>query len=190
MKQLLLVIAILLFPLTAIAESTPPAATAPVTPTVTSPTIGIGVIDVMRLVSESEAGKSIMTQLDARGKSLESEASTLEKSLLAEENSILAQQGKIPPAEFEAKSKAYQTKLDGVRQSLQTKQANLEKLRVNALSQLQQHIAKISANIADQKKLRVIIDRASVVIVEQNLDVTSEALKQLNASVKSIKVGG
>ncbi len=155
-----------------------------------SPSVPIGVIDVMRLVSQSEAGKSISAQLESRAKALQAEATSVEQSLLKEENAIVAEQAKLKPEEFEAKRKAFEAKVNATRDSLLKKNNALEQARSNALSELQKHIASISANIADQKKLRLIVDRASVVIVEQNLDVTAEALQQLNAKVKSIKVGG
>jgi outer membrane protein len=186
MKKLLSLLALLLFialPVNAEDKKSVPAPQ-------TDSSISIGVIDVVRLVSQSDAGKSISSQLEARAKSLQAEAASIEKSLMAEEQTLVAEQAKTKPADFEPKRKAFEAKINSTRESLLKKNQALENARAKALSELQKHIANISANIADQKKLRIIIDRASVVIVEQNLDVTAEALSQLNAKVKSIKVGG
>lgn len=154
------------------------------------PSISIGVIDVMRLVAESTAGKSIMTQLDTRAKAIDNETKTIEQALIKEEDAIVAAKPSLSAEDFEKKRVAFETKLNASRESINKKSAALEQDRAKAFAQLQQYIAKVSATIAEQRKLRIIVDRASIVIVEQNLDVTNEALTQLNASVKSIKVGG
>lgn len=153
-------------------------------------TLPIGVVDVARLVSESDAGKSIIAQLNARSRALNDEAKSIEASLLKEQSAIAAQQSSLKPQEFQAKAKEFDAKIAANRDNLIKKNAALETARLTALKQLQQYIAKISANIAEKKGLRLILDRAAVVIVEQGIDVTADALQQLNASVKSVKVGG
>lgn len=179
-----LMICMISLPTYAQPAATPAPAAAP------QPSISIGVIDVMRLVAESTAGKSIMSQLDTRAKAIENETKTIEQALIKEEDAIVAAKPSLSAEDFEKKRVAFETNLNASRESINKKSGALEQDRAKALAQLQQYIAKVSATIAEQKKLRMIIDRASVVIVEQNLDVTNEALTQLNASVKSIKVGG
>ena len=116
-----------------------------------SPSISIGVIDVMRLVSQSDAGKSISSQLEARAKSLQSEAASLEKSLMAEEQALVAEQAKTKPADFEPKRKAFESKVSSTRASLLKKNQALETARANALSEFKS-ISLVSVQISLIKK--------------------------------------
>lgn len=148
----------------------------------------IGVLDMRKLVEESEAGKNIATQLKTRRDAIQKEANDFEKKLKDEEQAILKNRATMKQEEFETKKKAFEQEYVNSRDAIFKKTNDLETDRKKALAQLQTGIAKAAADVADAKKLQVILDRTAVVIAEQTMDITADVMKKLNETVKTVSV--
>lgn len=146
----------------------------------------IGIVDLRKVIEESEAGKNIASQLKSRQEAIQKEASEFEKKLKAEEQDILAKRKDLKPEEFTEKKKAFEQDFLKSRQTVMTKSSELDASRKQALSELQKNIAKVSADIAKEKKLELIIDRQFVILAEEGMDISADVMAKLNASVKSI----
>ena len=149
----------------------------------------IGIIDTRKIVDESAAGKSLSAQLKTRQDALQKEASAFEQKLKAEEQEIVSKRKDMKPEEFDAKKKAFEQEFMKSRQAILTKSSDLDTLRKKALAELQKNLAKASADVADEKKLQLIVDRQFVILAEEKMDITAEVMKKLDASVKSIPLG-
>jgi Skp family chaperone for outer membrane proteins len=92
----------------------------------------------------------------------------------------------MKPEEFETKKKAFEAEFTKANENLRKKVTDLDNQRKKALHTLQENVAKVTADIADEKKIKLVVDRELVVIVDQTLDLTAEVLKKLDERVKSI----
>ncbi len=163
------------------ATTTPaPAAAAP------SQTLKIGIIDMIKVIEESDAGKGLNAQLKTRQEAIQKEATEYEKKLKTEEDDILAKRKDMKPEEFETKKKGFEQEFQKSRQIIITKSAELDNARKAALSELKKDIGKAASNVADAKDLQLIIDRQAVVLAVDGMEITNDVLKDLNSSVKSI----
>lgn len=147
---------------------------------------GIAVVDIQRLLTESLAGKSLQSQLKERRDSLQGEATAIEKKLKGEEQTIIKKRADLSPEEFEKKKKDFESSVLSSRKKILEKSNSLDDDRKEALGKLRDGIAKAAADIADEKKYKLVVDRQFVVLVEKSLDVTDEVLGRLNDQVKSI----
>lgn len=148
----------------------------------------IAVLDVQKLLAESLAGKSLQEQLKARRDTLQGEASAIEKKLKGEEQSIIKGRASLEPEEFEKKKKTFESDVLSSRKEILKKSNELDEARKEALTKLRNGIAKAAADIADEKKFQLVVDRQFVVLVEQSLDITDLVLAKLNDQVKSISL--
>jgi outer membrane protein len=166
------------------APQSAPTASAPVAPVVAG--TRIGVVDMMGLVEKSEAGKSILAQMKSRTGILDQEAAGFEKQILTEEQAVRERMKGLNMEQKKAETKAFEQKFSKTRDELLKKTEQLEQSRQKAMSSLQNHIAQITAEIAAERKIQLVIDREFIVISENALDLTPEVLKRLNAKVTSI----
>ncbi len=151
--------------------------------------VSIGIIDTRKIVDESLAGKNLATQLKARQESLQKEANAMEQKLKTEEQDIISKRKDMKPEEFDIKKKAFEQEFMKSRQTILTRSSDLDTVRKKALAELQKHLAKAAADIADEKKLSMIVDRQFVILAEESLDITGEVMKKLDAAVKEIPLG-
>lgn len=147
----------------------------------------IAVLDLEQVVQKSVAGKSITAAINVREEALKKEADGYKKSLRAKEVKLVDDRkaGQDDKA-FEAAKKAFEDDVKKSQKAIVDKGVALEKSKLEALKSIQSEIAKITADIADEKKLQIVVDRKFVVIAEQSLDITAEVLKRLDEKVKSI----
>jgi outer membrane protein len=150
------------------------------------PVFPIAVLDMQQVVESSSAGKSILSQLKSRREALQKEASSLEKKLREEEQKLIQGRKEMKPEDFEKKKKEFEAEFAKDRQTILKKSSELENSRKAALRNLRDQIGKVSADLADERKYMLIVDREFVVITEQSMDVTAEVLKRLNETVKTV----
>ncbi len=146
----------------------------------------VAAVDVRKLVEDSVAGKGIHAALKAKREALQKEASAIEKKLRADQQALISKRKDMKPEEFETKKKAFEAEFTKMNDSIRKKVTDLENQRKKALHTLQENVAKVTADIADAKKIKLVVDRELVVIVDQSLDLTAEVLKKLDERVKSI----
>ncbi|HNS44974.1 MAG TPA: OmpH family outer membrane protein [Alphaproteobacteria bacterium] len=147
----------------------------------------IAVLDLELVVQKSDAGQSIQKALNGKEDALKKDAEAFKKSLREKEQKLLKdRKGGVDEKTFEAEKKAFEEEIKKSQKSMMEKSAALEKTRMQALRDINEQIAKVTADIADERKLQMVVDRKFVVIAEKDLDITEEVLNRLNKAVKSI----
>lgn len=147
----------------------------------------IAVLDLELVVQKSDAGKGIGAALKAKEDALQKEADSYKKSLREKEQKLLKdRKGGVDEKTFDAEKKVFEDEIRKSQKSIMDKSTALEKTKLQALRDINEQIAKITADIADERKLQIVVDRKFVVIAEKELDITEEVLSRLNKAVKSI----
>lgn len=148
----------------------------------------IAVIDLSQVIDKSVAGKDLQEKYKGRKEALRSEASAYEKDLSEKEQTLIADSKTLDKAAFLEKKKSYEVGLKKKRQEIMNKTINLEKSKNLALKSIQDKVADICANIADAKKIKIVVDRSAVVIAHQSLDITGEVIGKIDSSMKSVSL--
>ena len=146
----------------------------------------IGILDMRKVLEQSDAGKSLTTQLKSRQAAVQKEATELEKKLKDEETKILSERDKLKKEEFEAKKISFEQDFMKSRQIVLTKTVDLDEARKKALAEMQKHVAKAAADVASDKKLDMVVDRQFVVLAQDDMDITDAVMSKVNAAVKTM----
>lgn len=149
---------------------------------------GIGVVDVIALMRESKAAKSIEKQLNDRRKLYRDQLAAQEKKLQAAEDEFVKNRKALKPEEVDAKRKSFDKSVRELQQSAQKKRIAFDKAATSAVAKLQAKITEITATVAQEKKLQLVFTRDQVVVVEQSLDITGEVLTRLNKELPSVSI--
>jgi len=146
----------------------------------------VAIIDLAKVVETSSAGKDLQGKFKSKKEALQKEAIAYEKELREKEQTLIKDKKSLDEKAFNEKKKTFETALKKQRQDILTKNVNLEKSKNEALKTIQTKVAQISADIADEKKIQVVLDRSAVVIAQQSLDITADVIKKLDDTLKSV----
>ncbi len=148
----------------------------------------IAVIDIDALINESDAGKSMQTQLNKKREEFQKEFAKREAELGEKEKSIVGKKGEMSVEQLAKERQAFESSLLETRKLFQQRRTALDKGISAAMKQLRGEIVKASAEVAEEKGYQAVLLRESVVIVEKELDITKQVLAKLNAKIKTIPV--
>ena len=145
-------------------------------------------VDFKYVLNESKAGKEaqiyLKKKLDNGVKDLQSK----EKAIQEEEKKIIQQKKLISAEEYKKKV----TELRGKVSSLQTQRNKLldgvAKQRSKARTELLKNLNPIIKNYMKENKIRLVLEKKSILLADENLNITKEITDLLNKKLKSIKL--
>ncbi|HRQ60499.1 MAG TPA: OmpH family outer membrane protein [Alphaproteobacteria bacterium] len=153
---------------------------------VKKPAANFAVVDVQLILTESVAAKNIQKQLQTKRDALQKEFVQHEEKLRADEKALAAEKGKLDEAAFKAKRDEFEKKLMETQGLVQKKKRDLEQAVLDSTGVLREALLKITAEIADEKKFDVVLNRQTVVIADKSLDITQAVLDKLNAKLTEV----
>ena len=145
-------------------------------------------VDFKYVLNESKAGKEaqiyLKKKLDNGIKNLKKK----EKSIQDEEKKIIQQKKLISAEEYKKKVKALREKVS----SLQTQRKNLvetvAKQRSKARSELLKALNPIIKDYMKENTIRLVLEKKSILLADEKLNITKEITDLLNKKLKSIKL--
>jgi Skp family chaperone for outer membrane proteins len=151
----------------------------------------MGVIDSQAILNTSSAGKALNTQWNAAMKALNDDMQKKEDGLRAQAQQVEAARSANPPisqADYMAKRKALEQQDVQYQQAFaknkQAWDARLDKARDSIATAAR----KAMQDIAKQRGLTLILDRAAVPYSPQPWNITDEVLTRLNKALPSVKL--
>ena len=145
-------------------------------------------LDFKYVLNESSAGKKAQTELKNRLDQGIKSIREKEKKLQEEEKKIISQKKILKPEEYKKKVNELRSKVS----SLQKERKNLidktSKLRNKARNELLKNLNPIIKEYMVEKKIRMVIDKKSLLLADDKLDITKEIIARLNKKLKSINL--
>jgi Skp family chaperone for outer membrane proteins len=153
--------------------------------------IVVGVLDTQAILNTSAAGKSLNTQWNAAMKALNDDMAKKEDGLRAQAQQLEAQRSANPPisqADYIAKRKALEQK-DVEYQQAAAKNKQAWDGRLNkARDSIAAAARKAMQDVAKQRGLTLILDRAAVPYSPSPWNITDEVMTRLNKALPNVKL--
>ena len=148
----------------------------------------VGVIDLNYILSESDAAKDAAEQIESIARNIEEEIKISDESLINEQNELIESQPIMAPAAFDEKRKEYENKVQNYNITRQEKLMSIDKLIAESRNDVLNALKPIIEEISNEKGITVLLEKNSVLLNAENMDITETALKILNNELPSIKV--
>ncbi len=146
----------------------------------------IGIIDMQNVIQRSNAMSVIRSALDEQNAAFQSAVSEEELELRQAERELNAAQSSISAEDFEDQLRAFEERVIVIQRSIQNQKISFDRSIQQAQNQLEQELLRIVSEIAQQRQLSMVLQRQNVVIYNNNLDITDEALTRLNERTKNM----
>ena len=145
-------------------------------------------VDFKLILNQSEAGKKAQSFLKNKLQNGINNIKKKEKSIQEEEKKIIQQKKLISAEEYKKKVTELRNKVSSLRKENSKLLDSIAKQRTKARDELLSNLNPIIKQYMEEKKIRMVIDRKSILLADENLDITKEIMSRLNQKLKSIKL--
>ena len=145
-------------------------------------------IDFKYILNNSEAGKKaqkfLKTKLENGLKNFKKE----ENKILEDEKKIIQQKKILSSEEYKKKVNELRSKVSSLQKERNGLLENIAKQRSKARDELLKNLNPILKEYMQENNIRMVIDKKSLLLADENLDLTNEIIKRLNNKLKSIEL--
>ena len=145
-------------------------------------------VDFKYVLNQSKAGKEaqayLKKKLDNGIKGLKSK----EKSIQEEEKKIIQQKKLVSAEDYKKKVTQLREKVSSLQIERDKLLDSVSKQRAKARTELLKNLNPIIKDYMKEKKIRIVLDKKSILLADENLDITKEITDLLNKKLKSIKL--
>ena len=145
-------------------------------------------VDFKYILNESTAGKKAQDALKSKLNNGLKNLNEKEKKIQDEERKIIQQKKLISPDEYKKKVSDLRKKVSSLQSERNKLLENISKERSKARKELLKNLNPILSDYMKENNVRMIIDRKSILLADENLDITDEIISILNKKLTSIKI--
>tara|TARA_X000000950_G_scaffold176578_1_gene214428 strand:- start:1845 stop:2369 length:525 start_codon:yes stop_codon:yes gene_type:complete len=145
-------------------------------------------IDFKFILNESSAGKKANQILNNEFKQGIKKLKESEKKLQLEEKEIIQQKKVLSPEDYKEKITKLRKKVSNLQKDRNTILESISKKRSNARKQLLEALNPIVKNYMTENNIKIVLDKKSILLADENLNITNNIMNILNKQLKSINL--
>ena len=145
-------------------------------------------LDFKFILNESTAGKKAQIDLKKKLENGLKELNKIEQNLQSDEKKIIAQKKIISEEEYKKKVKELRQKVINLQKNKKNLLDTVGKQRSKARSELLKNLNPVIKDYMQEKKIRYVMDKKSLILADESLDITQDIIKKLNDKIKSVKL--
>ena len=145
-------------------------------------------VDFKYVLNESKAGKEAQVYLKKKLDNGVKNLKNKEKTIQDEEKKIIKQKKVISAEEYKKKVTKLREKVTSLQKQRNKLLDSVAKQRSKARTELLKTLNPIIKNYMKEKKIRLVLEKKSILLADENLDITKEITDLLNKKLKSIKL--
>ena len=152
------------------------------------PNTSIGVIDINKILADANAAVKAAEEIEEIAIEIENEIKSSDEEIIKEQNLLIESQSIMAPEAFEAKRIEYENKIQSYNSERQAKLMKIDELIAISRDDILNAIKPILEEISNEKGITIILEKTSIMLNAEKMDITNEVLKKLNKSLPNIEV--
>ena len=145
-------------------------------------------INFKYILNESKAGKEAQEFLKKKLANGIKKLQDQEKAIQDSEKKIIQQKKVTDPEEYKKKVKELRNRVALLQKERDSLLDGVAKQRAKARNELLKNLNPIMKEYMKEKKIRMVINKSSILLADENLDITKDIISILNKKLKSIKL--
>ena len=145
-------------------------------------------IDYVKILNTSKPGADVQKKLQNKFKSESKKFAKLETDIRKEEAEIISQKKVLSKEEYTKKVEALRKKVTDLQKDKQKSSQNISMTRNKARQDLLKAVNPIIKKYMEDNKIRIIINKQSVVMGDTTLEITDKIIAILNKELQPIKI--
>ncbi len=139
------------------------------------------VLDQERLFEGALQAEQLSEEFEERTEALAAENRAIEAELVAEELELTELRPTMDPTEFRALADAFDAKVRAIRVEQDNKVRELQVLREQERQDFLRRVTPVLGEIVRERGAVAVLDRRTVVISAESIDITDEVIARINA---------
>ena len=148
----------------------------------------MAVVDLQRLMSDSDVAVDINKQVEDRRERYLDELSAEEQQLYETDRQLAGQRQLLSPDAYAEKRRSFEAEVQEEQRASQERRRQLESARTVAMNKVRDAILRIVSDLADTRGFNLVLPTSAVVMFAPSIDLTSEVLEHLNRELPSVEV--
>lgn len=136
------------------------------------------------MFSETNLGAAALEKLEGEAQALAAENKRIENELIAQERELTEKRPDLNPEEFRELANAFDTRVQAIRAQQDEKARVLNRARDEARTEFFRQATGIISEIVRARGGLVVIDRRDIFLSADSIDITDEAILQVNEAEK------
>jgi len=145
-------------------------------------------LDVNILLSKSEVGKYVNSNLKKIRDKNNEEFKKFENEIKSDEGQLLNQQNILKKEDFDKKISELRNKFKSYQENKKLKNTELNKLRNHVGNKILKIINEILTEYSKNNSISLVVEKKNIVIGKSELDVTNDILKLLNEKITKVEL--
>lgn len=161
---------------------------APPQPGGTAPIAKVLLIDLRRVMSDSKVGQDMQQQIKALKTQATNELNGEGRALQGEKNQLEQQAAILAPDVKARRIKDFEAKASAFQEKVQKRSGLIQGGVMKAQQQVEQALGPILEGVMHERGATILMDRSSVLLAPNALDVTEVVKQRLDMKMPSVKV--
>lgn len=145
-------------------------------------------IDFSKVLNDSLAGSSAQKFLKKEFSDQATKFKKIQDSIIQEEKQIISQKKIIGKDEYEKKIRNLREKVAKLQKDRNASLQRIGKLRSQAKQELLNHLNPVIKEYMEKNKIRIVLDKKSILLGDQKLEITKVIIENLNKKVKKLSL--
>ncbi len=154
------------------------------------PTPRIGILDVQRILGESVALRALSEELEALRIQHQSELREGERLIREADRSLALERANLEPSDYAQKRRELELQATTLQREFQQKMRAADATFRQGMAQIQEQLTLVAQEIAAERKLDIVLAKATIVLVRPELEITDAALARLNERMPRVRLPG
>ncbi|MDQ2101371.1 OmpH family outer membrane protein [Azospirillum isscasi] len=146
----------------------------------------IAVVDVQKIMQESNASKGVSKSFESLRETYQKEIASLEDKLRKSEEELRKQQTVLAPDALANKRRDFEKQVGEVQKTVQSRKRALENALNEAMAVVHKNMVEIVADVARERGANLVLARQQFVLVDTQIDVTDVVLERVNKKLPQV----
>ena len=149
---------------------------------------GIGVVDMKKILAQSKAYQSLVDQFEDVRRKHRNTFTKQEDIIRDEESELLKQKNILSKEAYAEKVKTLGMKINELKGKQATEAQKFETAFERSTGKIQGALVDVLSIIANKKELNLVLAKSQVILVGKDIDLTDDAIKELNKILPKISL--
>ena len=145
-------------------------------------------LDFKYILNESDAGKKAQDYLKNKLNKGIKNIQDKEKKKKKKKKKIISQKKVISAEEYKKKVTELRSKVSSLQKERNQLLESVSKQRTKARNELLKNLNPIIKEYMKEKNIRMVVDKKSLLLADENLNITKEIMSRLNKKLKSVSL--